>query len=358
MLTRWMGLIREPSPGINALVTPLSRADVWGNWSRRLGKHSWAGTRTSAGWEKEGLGPGLPSLREEGLGARILPQHTPLLKGQSRRSALSRPGFTPNPAEEPGQSVTQTRAMEEVREGPELGCGMEEPASPQKPASPPPPPSPPSPAAPETPRLPAPESPTEAHARQLLLQEWAPPRGSLELPPRLTWKLLFLRRPLYRNLLRSPNPEGINIYEPAPPTRPTQQPLEALGNFHGWHIRTEKLQQNLSWTVKQQCVDLLAEGLWEELLDDEQPRITVMDWFEDSRLDACVYELHVWLLAADRSTVIAQHHVAPAPLGEALPGTGSRYPTYSASMALASALSTSCTRPRTGWSVVGCGGLG
>lgn len=98
--------------------------------------------------------------------------------------------------------------MEEVREGPELGGGMEEPASPQEPASPPPPPSPPSPAAPETPRLPAPESPTEAHARQLLLQEWAPPRGSLELPPRLTWKLLFLRRPLYRNLLRSPNPEG------------------------------------------------------------------------------------------------------------------------------------------------------
>ena len=34
-----------------------------------------------------------------------------------------------------------------------------------------------------------------------------------------------------------------------------------------------------SWTVKQQCVDLLAEGLWEELLDDEQPRITVMDWY-------------------------------------------------------------------------------
>lgn len=25
----------------------------------------------------------------------------------------------------------------------------------------------------------------------------------------------------------------------------------------------------------------------------------------------CVYELHVWLLAADRRTVIAQHHVAP-----------------------------------------------
>ena len=34
-----------------------------------------------------------------------------------------------------------------------------------------------------------------------------------------------------------------------------------------------------SWTVKKQCVDLLAEGLWEELLDDEQPDITVMDWY-------------------------------------------------------------------------------
>ncbi|XP_012881658.1 PREDICTED: F-box only protein 50, partial [Dipodomys ordii] len=154
----------------------------------------------------------------------------------------------------------------------------------------------------------------------LLLEEWGPPGGSLELPAGLTWTLLLLRRPLYRNLLRSPNPEGINIYQPAPPTGPTQQPLEALGNFHGWYIGSEKLQHNLSWTVKQQCVNLLAEGLWEELLDDEQPDVTVMDWFEDSRLDDCVYELHVWLLAADRRTVIAQHHVAPRTLGRGPPG--------------------------------------
>ncbi|XP_007994946.1 LOW QUALITY PROTEIN: F-box only protein 50 [Chlorocebus sabaeus] len=225
--------------------------------------------------------------------------------------------------------------MEEVREGHAFGGGMEAdgPASPQElppsPRSPSPPPSPPplpsppslpSPAAPEAPELPEPEQPSEVHARQLLLEEWGPLSGGLELPPRLTWKLLLLRRPLYRNLLRSPNPEGINIYEPAPPTGPTQRPLETLGNFRGWYIRTEKLQQNQSWTVKQQCVDLLAEGLWEELLDDEQPDITVMDWFEDSRLDACVYELHVWLLAADRRTVIAQHHVAPRTSGRGPPG--------------------------------------
>ncbi|XP_006901144.1 PREDICTED: F-box only protein 50 [Elephantulus edwardii] len=205
--------------------------------------------------------------------------------------------------------------MAELRVECALGSGMEADEGPPEPALPPSPPSPPSPASPEPPALPEPELPSEAYARQLLLEEWGPPGGSLQLPTHLSWRLIFLRRPLYRNLLRSPNPEGINIYEPAPPSGPTRKPLEALGNFRGWFIRTEALQADRSWTVKQQCVDLLAEGLWEELLDDEQPDITVMDWYEDSRLDTCVYELHVWLLAADRRTVIAQHHVAPQASG-------------------------------------------
>lgn len=42
--------------------------------------------------------------------------------------------------------------------------------------------------------------------------------------------------------------------------------------------------------------------------------------FEDSRLDVCVYELHVWLLASDRHTVIAQHHVAPRTSARGPPG--------------------------------------
>lgn len=42
--------------------------------------------------------------------------------------------------------------------------------------------------------------------------------------------------------------------------------------------------------------------------------------YEDSRLDTCVYELHVWLLAADRRSVIAQHHVAPQTSGRGPPG--------------------------------------
>nr|XP_051702633.1 F-box only protein 50 isoform X3 [Oryctolagus cuniculus] len=183
--------------------------------------------------------------------------------------------------------------MEQERDDDALGGEAEaegptrSPELPPPQPSPPPPPSP-SPAAPESPRPPQAEPPSEASARQLLLEEWGPLGGGLELPPRLTWKLLLVRRPLYRNLLRSPNPEGINIYQPAPPTGPTQQPLQALGNFRGWHIHTEQLQEGLR--------------------------------YEDSRLDACVYELHVWLLAADRRTVIAQHHVAPRTNGRGPPG--------------------------------------
>ncbi|KAK2491410.1 hypothetical protein MC885_000032, partial [Smutsia gigantea] len=46
----------------------------------------------------------------------------------------------------------------------------------------------------------------------------------------------------------------------------------------------------------------------------------------------------------------------PRPLGGGAQAAGSRYPTCSASMARVCALSTSCTRLRTGWSPEDCGG--
>ncbi|EMP27826.1 Non-specific cytotoxic cell receptor protein 1 like protein [Chelonia mydas] len=87
--------------------------------------------------------------------------------------------------------------------------------------------------------------------------------------------------------------KGVNISEPAPhlPPNSPQVPLESLGNFSGWAISTEELPPQVagkkpgsegprfSWCVKQQQVDLLAEGLWEELLDSYQPNVTVMDWY-------------------------------------------------------------------------------
>lgn len=156
-----------------------------------------------------GAGPWTPGSEGGGPGGPDPSPNTPLSEMPVDGLRPLPPRVNPEPGGGAG-TVAQTRRMEEVRDPQALGGGMEadEPASPQEPPSPPPPPSPLAPAAPETPGLPTLEQPTEAYARQLLLQEWAPPGGSLELPPRLTWKLLFLRRPLYRNLLRSPNPEG------------------------------------------------------------------------------------------------------------------------------------------------------
>ena len=34
----------------------------------------------------------------------------------------------------------------------------------------------------------------------------------------------------------------------------------------------------LSWFSMEQVVDLKAEGLWDELLDDFQPEIVIQDW--------------------------------------------------------------------------------
>uniref|UniRef100_A0A8C8RLI8 NCCRP1, F-box associated domain containing n=1 Tax=Pelusios castaneus TaxID=367368 RepID=A0A8C8RLI8_9SAUR len=63
------------------------------------------------------------------------------------------------------------------------------------------------------------------------------------------------------------------------------------------------------WCVKQQRVDLLAEGLWEALLDSYQPNITVMDWYW---LSCECTGLHVRLLAADGQTSLQEfHHESP-----------------------------------------------
>uniref|UniRef100_A0A674IEV5 FBA domain-containing protein n=1 Tax=Terrapene triunguis TaxID=2587831 RepID=A0A674IEV5_9SAUR len=73
------------------------------------------------------------------------------------------------------------------------------------------------------------------------------------------------------------------------------------------------------WCVKSQLVDLLKEGLWEELLDIYQPEIYISDWW--STRCGCVYSICVKLLAANRSTVIAEFKANPDPHGFV---TGSR----------------------------------
>nr|XP_028597568.1 F-box only protein 50 [Podarcis muralis] len=149
-------------------------------------------------------------------------------------------------------------------------------------------------------------------------QKQPPPGVSVAPDPAL--------KPFERNLLRNPNPEGVNISEPAPLLtlpRAAWNPLDPKGIFKGWQVSIEPLESDkaevapksvlprYSWCVKQQHIDLVAEGFWEELLDSYQPNFTVMDWYENSKLANSVYELHVRLLGADRATVLGEfHHVA------------------------------------------------
>ncbi|XP_060113776.1 F-box only protein 50 [Heteronotia binoei] len=146
---------------------------------------------------------------------------------------------------------------------------------------------------------------------------WELSRRGAPAPKDPDWGVLYALKPFQRNLLRNPNPEGVNTSEPAPscPPKAPQMSLDLQGTFRGWQMNTELLAEGkeadfprYSWSVKQQEVDLLTEGLWVELLDVYQPDITVMDWYENSKLAPSVYELHVWLLGSDRLMVIGEFH--------------------------------------------------
>uniref|UniRef100_A0A3Q1FYR6 P1, F-box associated domain containing n=1 Tax=Acanthochromis polyacanthus TaxID=80966 RepID=A0A3Q1FYR6_9TELE len=152
------------------------------------------------------------------------------------------------------------------------------------------------------------------------------------MPDSLDWKSVYEARPLGRNLLKNPAPHGLNKDVPPPepelPEEPTRGPprFQPDGDFTGWTTSIEVLPYDdsdipegvvvcalptYSWFTMEQVVDLKAEGLWDELLDAFQPEIVIQDWYEESQLHKSIYQLHVKLLGADKSTVISEHSVSP-----------------------------------------------
>ncbi|KAG9478268.1 hypothetical protein GDO78_013321 [Eleutherodactylus coqui] len=165
---------------------------------------------------------------------------------------------------------------------------------------------------------------------ELFEKEWGLRGRAIILPDNANWKEIYKKKPFGRNLLKSPNPEGLSTTQPPPKEEfdppPEKKPLETLGDFSGWQISTEDIpvdRSNVppgvvvcylpeySWCVKEQLLDLSSEGLWPELLDSYQPDIYVLDWYEDSKLHKYVYELHVKLLADDKKTILAQLDLTP-----------------------------------------------
>ncbi|KAF3706766.1 F-box only protein 50 NCC receptor protein 1 [Channa argus] len=153
------------------------------------------------------------------------------------------------------------------------------------------------------------------------------------MPDSLDWKSIYEARPLGRNLLKNPAPHGLSKDIPPPepelPTMPTHGPprFQPDGDFTGWSTSTEVLPYDTSgippgvvicqlpqygWFSMEQVIDLKAEGLWDELLDEFQPEIVIQDWYEESQVHESIYQLQVKLLGADKSTIIAEYNVNPA----------------------------------------------
>ncbi|KAM9384868.1 F-box only protein 50-like [Pholidichthys leucotaenia] len=171
---------------------------------------------------------------------------------------------------------------------------------------------------------------TSAEWKKRCEEEWS--LQGAPMPDSLDWKSVYEAKPLGRNLLKNPSPHGLSKDteppEPELPEFPDRGPprFQPDGDFTGWTTDVEVLPYDrgnipegvvicalprYSWFTMEQIVDLKAEGLWEELLDEFQPEIVIQDSYEESQLHKNIYQLNVKLLGADKSTVISEHSVSP-----------------------------------------------
>uniref|UniRef100_A0A8C0VWX6 FBA domain-containing protein n=1 Tax=Castor canadensis TaxID=51338 RepID=A0A8C0VWX6_CASCN len=58
------------------------------------------------------------------------------------------------------------------------------------------------------------------------------------------------------------------------------------------------------WCFKRQLVDLVMEGVWQELLDSAQIEICVADWWGARENCGCIYRLRVRLLDVYENEVV------------------------------------------------------
>ncbi|KAL2763257.1 F-box only protein 17 isoform 2, partial [Daubentonia madagascariensis] len=61
---------------------------------------------------------------------------------------------------------------------------------------------------------------------------------------------------------------------------------------------------SFEWCFKRQLVDLVMEGVWQELLDSAQIEICVADWWGARENCGCVYRLRVRLLDVYENEVV------------------------------------------------------
>ncbi|XP_074133956.1 F-box only protein 27 isoform X2 [Sminthopsis crassicaudata] len=128
-----------------------------------------------------------------------------------------------------------------------------------------------------------------------------------------SWAHLGILKPLARNLLQNTcGEEGF-------------QKWNVKNDGHGWKVE-ENLRpvpgataqtcfvSSFMWCQKRQVLNLHAQGLWPELLDDPRTEIHISDWWGARSDCGSQYQLHVKLVAANRRTVLAKFDAEPDPI--------------------------------------------
>ncbi|OCT66324.1 F-box only protein 27 isoform X1 [Xenopus laevis] len=131
--------------------------------------------------------------------------------------------------------------------------------------------------------------------------------------PNVNWQRIFMKEPFLRNLIRNPcGTDGLKHWR-------------CMHGGDGWkvednHFPLEVADSQTSfvtsfeWCKKNQLVDLIKEGLWEDLMDNHPPSICISDWYAGRRDCGCVYEIRVQLLSEDRKHVIDEFKASPDPI--------------------------------------------
>ncbi|XP_021095328.1 F-box only protein 17 isoform X2 [Heterocephalus glaber] len=143
----------------------------------------------------------------------------------------------------------------------------------------------------------------EGRALYALAQRCPPNSEDEEELPLCALARFSLRAPLRRNLIfNSCGEQGFRGWE-----------VEHGGN--GWAVEKNItlvpgapsqtcFVTSFEWCFKRQLVDLVTEGLWQELLDSAQLEICVADWWGARENCGCIYRLRVRLLDVYENEVV------------------------------------------------------
>ncbi|XP_020373880.2 F-box only protein 6-like isoform X3 [Rhincodon typus] len=121
------------------------------------------------------------------------------------------------------------------------------------------------------------------------------------------WKVFYFLQSLKKNLLKNPcAEEGFNHWT-IDHNGGDNWKIEALPGglgsaFPDRHIKNYFVT-SYGLCQKSQLIDLVANGLWENLLDEFQPKIVVSDWYAARRDCGCVYSLEVKLLSKSKTVL-------------------------------------------------------